>query len=522
MRSARMWKTLVSLAACLVMTAIFAYAKTHTGSSWYWGALYRSTGPAAPQPRQSILSSEIAEDSTQDPDTPSRILQHWNTVAIDAGGVAHTPVEPGENRRFGEQLGPGRQARALAIVHIAIHDAVNAIVGKYTTYTGIGRASTIASVDAAMAQAAHDTLAALYPSQQASFKAELARDLFQISDTSAKKEGIDAGRRAASAILSLRASDGSEHADPRMDSEYVASDQPGHWRQDPISLIPVALGAYWGKVKPFVMTSSSQFRAPAPPALTSAAYASAYNEVKRLGGDGVTTKTERTATQTFMGTYWGYDGTPALGAPPRLYNQIAMTIARRMNTDLDVVRLARLLALVNVAMADAAIAIWESKFKYKLWRPIAGIREADEGTGPSGLGDGNPDTIGDPTFTPLGAPASNLIGPNFTPPFPAYPSGHAGLGAALFQTLRRFYGTDRIAFEFVSDEYNGVTRDNRGNVRPRTSRVFKSLSQAEQENGQSRIYLGIHWSFDKTAGITQGRRIANYVVDHAFRRAAAQ
>jgi hypothetical protein len=223
-----------------------------------------------------------------------------------------------------------------------------------------------------------------------------------------------------------------------------------------------------------------------------------------------------------MGTYWGYDGTPALGAPPRLYNQIAMTIARRMNTDLDVVRLARLLALVNVAMADAAIAIWESKFKYKLWRPIAGIREADEGTGPSGLGDGNPDTIGDPTFTPLGAPASNLIGPNFTPPFPAYPSGHAGLGAALFQTLRRFYGTDRIAFEFVSDEYNGVTRDNRGNVRPRTSRVFKSLSQAEQENGQSRIYLGIHWSFDKTAGITQGRRIANYVVDHAFRRAAAQ
>jgi hypothetical protein len=116
----------------------------------------------------------------------------------------------------------------------------------------------------------------------------------------------------------------------------------------------------------------------------------------------------------------------------------------------------------------------------------------------------------------LGAPASNLLGPNFTPPFPAYPSGHAGFGGALFQTLRNFYGTDRIAFTFVSDEFNGVTRDNQGNPRPLIPRSFRRLSQAEEENGQSRIYLGIHWRFDKVEGIAQGRSVANFVFEHAF------
>jgi hypothetical protein len=132
------------------------------------------------------------------------------------------------------------------------------------------------------------------------------------------------------------------------------------------------------------------------------------------------------------------------------------------------------------------------------------------------LGDGNAATVGDPTFSPLGAPASNLQGPNFTPPFPAYPSGHAGFGGALFQTLRRFYGTDDIPFTFVSDEFNGMTKGNDGHVRPTISRSFSSLSQAEEENGQSRIYLGIHWSFDKTEGIVQGNRVADYVFENVF------
>ena len=165
---------------------------------------------------------------------------------------------------------------------------------------------------------------------------------------------------------------------------------------------------------------------------------------------------------------------------------------------------------------EAGLAAWESKYHFDIWRPITGIRESDAGSGPTGLGDGNSMTAGDPHFSPLGAPASNLMGPNFTPPFPAYPSGHATFGGALFQTLRRFYGTDDIAFTFVSDEFNGITRGNDGVVRPLMPRSFSSLSQAEEENGQSRIYLGIHWSFDKTEGIAQGRRVGDYVFDHTF------
>jgi hypothetical protein len=196
-----------------------------------------------------------------------------------------------------------------------------------------------------------------------------------------------------------------------------------------------------------------------------------------------------------------------------------MLIADQMGS--DVVEQARLLALVNVALADAGIAVWESKYFYKVWRPVTAIREADKGTGPSGLGDANPLTRGDTTFTPLGAPATNLGSvdpppPDFTPPFPAYPSGHAGFGGVLFQMLRNFYGRDDIPFTFVSDELNGVTLDNQGLVRPLLPRSFSSLSEAEEENGQSRIYLGIHWSFDKTEGIAQGRRVADYVFQHVF------
>jgi hypothetical protein len=199
-----------------------------------------------------------------------------------------------------------------------------------------------------------------------------------------------------------------------------------------------------------------------------------------------------------------------------MYNDVTMNIAHEMGTDTDVMELSRLLALVNVAMADAAIAAWESKYYYQFWRPVTGIREADTRTGPSGLGDGNPSTTGDPTFAPHGSPASNLPGPNFTPPFPAYPSGHATLGGAVFQMLRKFYGTDHIGFTFVSGEYNGMTLNPDGTVRPAEERSFSSLSEAEAENGQSRIYLGVHWPFDKTQGILLGHKISDYVYANAF------
>jgi len=316
--------------------------------------------------------------------------------------------------------------------------------------------------------------------------------------------------------LALRANDGSQQAEPRIGINFFTSNDPGKWRQDPISQNPLALGALWSQVRPFVLQSALQFRAPVPPALNSPEYTTAFNEARTLGGDGITTATTRTTEQTEIGVYWAYDGTPSLCAPPRLYNQITMHIADQQGTSSNVLELARLLALVNVSMADAGIAIWESKYYYQYWRPITGIRESDAGTGPTGAGDGNAATVGDQNFTPRGAPASNLNGPNFTPPFPAYPSGHAGFGGALFQILRNYYQTDNIAFTFVSDELNGITRDNGGNVRPLLPRSFSSLSQAEEENAQSRIYLGIHWRFDKTEGIAQGRRVANHVYTNAF------
>jgi hypothetical protein len=353
----------------------------------------------------------------------------------------------------------------------------------------------------------------MYPSQAPSFDAALTEDLAQITDRG-KEDGRRVGRRAAALVLAERRGDQSDAIDPRMGVEFEPSDDPGKWRQDPISQVPIALGASWGDVRPFVIQSGRQFRVAPPPALGTRAYAAAFNEAKRLGGDGVTTHTERTEDQTHAGIFWAYDGTPSLCAPPRLYNQIILTIADEMGTDF--IGLTRLLALANVAMSDAGIAIWESKFHYQLWRPVTGIREADPGTGPTGTGDGNRATVGDPAFVPLGAPASNLTGPNFTPPFPTYPSGHAGFGGALFEVLRHFYGRDDITFTFISDEFNGVTRDREGQVRPEQPRTFTSLSQAEEENGQSRIYLGIHWAYDKTEGIAQGRRVARFVVRNAF------
>src|SRR5262249_30175314 len=251
-----------------------------------------------------------------------------------------------------------------------------------------------------------------------------------------------------------------------------------------------------------------------PPALTSQDYAEAYNEVKNLGGDGITTPTLRTKQQTQIGIFWGYDGSPGLGTPPRLYNQIAETLAVQMHN--TVVENARYFALINLAMADTGIEAWDAKYQYDFWRPVTAIRAGDT--------DGNPLTIADPTWIPLGAPADNgapitdLHHPaNFTPPFPAYVSGHASFGGALFRMMADFFGIGRVHFTIGSDEFNGVTTDQFGHVRPVLTRSFDSFSQAAEENGQSRIYLGIHWSFDKIQGIQLGTRVADYIFTHFLR-----
>jgi hypothetical protein len=446
---------------------------------------------------------------------PTARLAYWNEAALRANALDHTPPYPGGTARPAEQLGPTRSSRALAIIHLAIYDALNAIAHRYPGYSANLAALADSSPDAAIAQAAHDTLIALYPRQARRFDAWLEADLARLPANRAKLNGVDIGRRAAAAILALRASDGAYAAEPIVGQDYMVGNQPGNWRPDPVSRIPIALGAYWQRVMPFVLDSPTLLHWTAPPALDSDRYAAAFNEVKQLGGDGITTPTRRTAQQTMIGIYWAYDGVAWLGTPPRLYNQVAMQIALARSN--DALQLARVMALVNVAIADTTIAVWNTKYRYDFWRPVTAIREASAGTSPTGLGDGNPLTHADPRWTPLGAPASNLTGVNFTPPFPAYTSSHAGLGGAMFHMLRRLYG-DAIAFTFVSDEWNGITRDNRGRVRARLPRSFASLSQAEEENGQSRIYLGIHWDFDKTAGRAQ----SHAVVDSIFRRGLQQ
>jgi hypothetical protein len=429
--------------------------------------------------------------------------QAWRTIAID-----HTPPPAGPSAYF-EQAGPTRSSRVLAIFHIAIYDALNAIHRRYPGYSASLPAFADSSADAAIAQAAHDTLVALYPHQAARLDAALSADLARLPGGRNKLNGIDIGRRAAAAILALRANDGSQRPEPIVGEDYPLFTEPGKWRPDPVSGIQIAFGAWWGYVKPFVLPSVTAFRPPPPPSLSSDAYTRAFNEVRQLGGSGPATR--RTDEQTRIGIYWGYDSSAWLGTPLNMYNQIAVQIIRMRTT--DPLEQARALALLNVGLADSVIVGWEAKYYYRFWRPVHGIREASPGTGPTGQGDGNPDTLADPNWTPLGAPASNLVGPDFTPPFPAYPSGHAVTGGVTFQTLRKLYG-DRVPFTFLSDEWNGVTRDNDGWIRPRWPRSYSSFSQVEAEAGQSRIYLGVHWQFDKTAGLALGHQ----VVDYVFRR----
>src|SRR5215217_2226833 len=290
-----MKKSSLLLAALFLSVLTFALGTNH-GFNDVFGPLFHPTPgvPSPAGPRRELDS-----------------LHRWNVIAINASGLDHTPVAPGENRVFGEQLGPGRASRAMAIVHIAMFDALDAVVGGFTSYTGTQASPGPMSIDVAIGQAARDTLAAMFPSQTPTFNTFLMADLARVRNGQEKANGIDLGHRTAAAILAMRFNDGSQIPEPRVGVDYFPSDQPGHWRQDPISLIPLALGAHWGECIAFVVTSPTQFRAPPPPDMTSAAYTVAYNEAKNLGGDGVNTPTQRTEEQTFIGTFWAYDGTPS-------------------------------------------------------------------------------------------------------------------------------------------------------------------------------------------------------------------
>jgi len=457
---------------------------------------------ALPAPLQTGFgAAPVSNSNANDP------VLEWNAIALEAVVADHSGT-------FGapDQGGPTRTARALAIVHIARYDAVNAVVGGYKPYlevTGLP-AGTVdkASLDAAVAQAARDTLVELYPSQAAVFDAALERVLSGVPDHHGRSEGRMVGAAAALNILVDRLGDGGDTPDGAFPGGPKVI---GKHRPDPLNPGQGLLTPLWGQVVPFAMDNIADFHAPPPPRPDSdgmverMAYAIAYNDVMRLGGDGVITPTERTAEQTQIGQFWGYDGTIGLGPPPRLYNQIARCIAHQEHN--TVAENARLFALLNIAQADAGIACWYTKYVYNFWRPVIGIRCGDE--------DGNEFTTGDADWTPLGAPATNQSngGINFTPPFPAYTSGHATFGAAAFKTLANLYGDD-YKFQLISDELNGRNTDSDGNHRPCVMRQFTSFSQAARENARSRIYLGIHWQFDADEGVAAGNGVADYVFDH--------
>jgi hypothetical protein len=299
----------------------------------------------------------------------------------------------------------------------------------------------------------------------------------------------------------------------------VSSDQRGRHRVDPDNPGQGFHGAFYGaKSKGFAITKRFEL---AKPPLDNAEYKKALREVRGRGvqpelmGTLPNNIPKRTADETVIGTFWGYDGVPKLGTPPRFYNQIAREIAMKRSpgsatTPNIVSENARLFAFINVAMADAGILAWDQKFIHDFWRPVVAIREHDTSFGPGAThAANNLSDDADSQWLPLGAPKSNSLGKNFTPPFPAYPSGHATFGAAAFHIIRLFYKVpagDRkrdnllSGLQIISDELNGVTSDNKGAIRPRHLREYADgLWQMIEENGRSRVYLGVHWVFDAFA-----------------------
>jgi hypothetical protein len=425
-------------------------------------------------------------------------ILEWNAVAIQADRVAHSG---GVNN---DQPGPTNSSRALAIVHAAMFDAYNSIHQNYTSYLTQAPNSTNASDVAAVAKAARDTLVALYPSQQVSFNAALTQTLSRVPNGARENRGIAVGQFVAQRILQIRANDGASDPMP-----YTPGTDPGDHNADPFHAGQGFLSPGWGNVTPFAISSPEAIGTRPAPELSSFEYTMAYNQAKALGGNGITTPTQRSAEQTEIGIFWGYDGSPGLGVPPRLYNQIARVIADQQEN--TVAENARMFALINISMADAGIQCWDVKYRDNFWRPILGIQSGDS--------DGNPFTDGDAAWKYYGAPRTNPFPgeTNFTPNFPAYTSGHATFGAAAFKTLANFYRTQDISFTITSDELNGVSRDQDGSVRPIRPRTFSSLSQAAAENAASRIFLGIHWRFDATEGVRAGNMIADIAFDNFLR-----
>jgi hypothetical protein len=470
-----------------------------------WSRLFRAQTSTNRQARLRRRPAFLALERLEDRCLLSGdVILDWNAIALEVNRVSYS------GGVINDEVGPTRSSRALAIEHVAMFDAWNSIHRQFTPYLVQAPHSRNASDVAAVAQAAHDTILAMYPHQQAFIDTALTEALRGVPDGPAKTRGINVGHYVAAAILAARTNDGSQ-----IPGEYIPDGQPGHHNVDPLNPDQGFLTPAWGSVTTFGIPSVDDVPTPPVPDLTSDEYAQAFDQVKALGQEN---STVRTTDQTEIGIFWGYDVSRGLGDPPRLYNQIARVIAQQEGNTVG--QNAQLFALINIAMADAGICCWGVKYRDVFWRPILAIRQtpADQG--------------GDPNWSPLGAPRSNPLPDehvNFTPPFPSYTSGHATFGGAAFKMMADFYQTDdmnfSIPFDFISDELNGVTRDIHdsipdliiNHVRQILPRHYDSFSQAAAENAASRIFLGIHWRFDAIEGVSAGDRIADIVFDSQLR-----
>jgi len=406
----------------------------------------------------------------------------WNQIAVTTLVGLPAPASGGPSSQIN-----------VGMVQGAVYDAVNAIQPQhYRPYLLKRRFAATASKDAAVATAAYSVLSNIISTVPASIPfptrasllqalaAQYAASLAAIPDGPFEAQGIAAGNAAAEAMIAAREDDG--RFGP---SQWVPNTAPGHWWP----LVNPATGQLildptpWaGGVEPFLMQSSSQFRTAGPQALTSAAWAADYNEVKALGGDGVVTPTARTPEQTYIARWWQSNA----GAS---WNAVARDLTAR--EELDIVDSARLFAMQNLAAADAAINCWNDKYYWDFWRPWNAIRRGGE--------DGNPATEPDPTWTAL-----------ITAPYPEHPSGHLCHDGAHTRVLRMFFG-DVIegGYQVTSASTFLLPSD------PRT-RTFSSFSQALAEITEARIWAGLHFRTADVQAELLGRSVAEYAADNYF------
>jgi hypothetical protein len=425
--------------------------------------------PDQPQQLLDESKADFAVNISNFKKVSAHMVLTWN----DAATVAVTRMAP---LTGSGPLPPYVEARIYAMVFVAMHDALNTIHPQYARYALSDPIQGCASPNAAIAQAAHDVLVSLLPPQQVYADSLLNASLGLIPVGHAKSKGIDIGKASAAAMIAKRQNDGAAAAQ----FDLPQGTLPGQYRSTPPFDGPPFNGFMavpgWGNVDPFSLSSGAAFRPEPPYAINSAAYTKDYNEIKSLGSS---TSTTRTADQTQIALFWLE--TAALG-----WNRIARNQCIKRN--MCAWETARLLALLQMAVADAIIAAVNAKYFYLYWRPITAVR--------LGNVDGNPDTKGDPSWDVLVPP---------TPPVPDYPSNHAVNGGAASELLEEFFHHDHIAFSATSSSLPNVTRS------------FSSLSQAANENALSRIYAGYHFRHAVVEGNKQGEQIGLYVIQHSLR-----